>query len=291
MDRMGMRYRVAVLGPVCAALIGWALGVGLAPGRLEAEEPVYRFLLPSFRAYPGDSVRVTVQGEHAESAEGFSMGLRFPSPELRIDRVHIEDTILEAIGSDYLETKLSVEQGTLVIGFLVDVVPPFTGTLIPAIGQPLDFVHLEVTIDVGVREDLVIALEDGLSLPPIQNVYSVNGLAIPVTELGECLITVCWDRRQAGLFLRGDVNMDGGLDISDPIRILGFVFLGERYPPCMEAVDVNDDDAVDIADPVFLLSYLFEDTAPPPPPHSEPGADVRPGSLGCLSTLWITDEP
>ncbi len=50
-------------------------------------------------------------------------------------------------------------------------------------------------------------------------------------------------------FVRGDGNIDGRVDISDVIFVLGCQFLGTRCPDCLDAADANDDGNQDIADP------------------------------------------
>jgi hypothetical protein len=69
---------------------------------------------------------------------------------------------------------------------------------------------------------------------------------------------------QGSLFLnpyvtvsRGDSNFDGQVDISDPVSLLAFLFLGGQAPACPGAADFNMDRAVDIADPIALLNALF----------------------------------
>jgi hypothetical protein len=55
---------------------------------------------------------------------------------------------------------------------------------------------------------------------------------------------------------RGDVNADDVLDISDPISVLRFLFLGARLE-CRAAGEVNGDGKIDLSDPVYLLARLF----------------------------------
>jgi len=84
------------------------------------------------------------------------------------------------------------------------------------------------------------------------------------------------------VFVRGDSNMDGTLDISDPIFTLSYLFRGEpAYPKCLEALDANDDESIDIGDAVFTLSYLFAHLSPPPPPFPEAGTDPNGWTFGC----------
>ena len=77
-----------------------------------------------------------------------------------------------------------------------------------------------------------------------------------------------------GQFVRGDVNEDGVLDISDAIYALGWLYAGEKDPSCIDAVDVNDDSYVDISDPIYILNYLFQGLAAPPEPFIAPGYDL-----------------
>lgn len=241
----------------------------------------YRFLLPAIAAQPGQSVRFTIQGEHEKSAQGFSFAARFPANALTIERVHIEDTILEAINSDYLEQKISVAEGIIAVGVLVDAKPPFDGNLIPAIGRPLDFVHLEIKIAENAAGTLKIQPENGLLSPPIDNLYAVDNLAVYVTDLPAGEIRLPGAGGGAAAFIRGDFNVDQRLDISDPIGILAYTFFGGAPARCLLAADANDDEAVDVSDPIYLLAYLFTEGPAPPPPSRSSGLDPTPGELQC----------
>jgi hypothetical protein len=243
----------------------------------------FRFIIPTVTAAPGETVTIAVQGEHEQSAQGFSFAARFPAANLTIERVHIEDTILEAINTDFFEPKIDATAGTIVVGALVDAKPPFEGALIPNIDQPLDFFYIVARVSPGASGDLRIRIEDGVSDPPIENLYSVDNKAVAVTELGEGIVRV--QGAGAGGFLRGDFNMDSDVDVSDPISILGFVFHGGSPPLCMVAADANDDERVDISDPIYLLNFLFNEGREPPPPLHLLGADPTPGELHCSSPL------
>ncbi len=83
-------------------------------------------------------------------------------------------------------------------------------------------------------------------------------------------------------FRRGDANADGGVDISDVVTILLYLFSGEQVP-CHDAVDVNDDSTVDISDAVSLLAYLFAGGNQPPEPFEECGSDPTEDALDCVS--------
>jgi plastocyanin len=82
-------------------------------------------------------------------------------------------------------------------------------------------------------------------------------------------------------FLRGDTSGDGGLDITDPLATLDFLFVGRAVRCCEDALDANDDGAVDISDPILVLNFLFSGGVTMPPPHPGPGADRTEDELRC----------
>jgi hypothetical protein len=73
------------------------------------------------------------------------------------------------------------------------------------------------------------------------------------------------------LFIRGDANCDGLLNLSDPITTLNMLFLSGPGPCCGAAADSNSDLVIDLTDPIVSLSYLFRGAAPLAPPFPECG--------------------
>ncbi len=59
------------------------------------------------------------------------------------------------------------------------------------------------------------------------------------------------------LFLRGDANRDGVVDISDAVALVGIVNWREDPGPCPLALDSSGDDDVDFLDILTVLEYLF----------------------------------
>ena len=88
------------------------------------------------------------------------------------------------------------------------------------------------------------------------------------------------DACEETLFVRGDVNTDGALDIADAIYSLDALFLGV-VAPCEDATDCNDDGLLNIADPITLLGYLFSGAPAPPPPFPDCGVDPTAAALEC----------
>jgi hypothetical protein len=86
-----------------------------------------------------------------------------------------------------------------------------------------------------------------------------------------------------GQFLRGDANADGGLDLSDAIWTLGYLFVDAARHPlrCEDAADTNDDGDLDITDPIYLLQHLFQGGPAPAAPYPQAGVDGTADELRC----------
>lgn len=83
-------------------------------------------------------------------------------------------------------------------------------------------------------------------------------------------------------FIRGDANEDNEVNISDPIAVLGHLFLGEPIT-CLDAGDFDDSGVVNLTDAVAILDFLFKAGVKPtpPPPFPAPGVDPTPDGIGC----------
>jgi Ca2+-binding EF-hand superfamily protein len=82
-------------------------------------------------------------------------------------------------------------------------------------------------------------------------------------------------------FVRGDANFDGQVEISDAVGVLGFLFLGQTAPLCLDAADANDTGDIDMSDPLTLLWSLFLGGPPLPEPSSAAGEDPTADDLTC----------
>lgn len=84
-------------------------------------------------------------------------------------------------------------------------------------------------------------------------------------------------------FKRGDVNGDSGVDISDAIGTLSYLFQATPSP-CLDSIDTNDDGGVDISDAISVLNYIFAGGAEPPAPGpSTCGIDPTVDTLDCAN--------
>jgi dockerin type I repeat protein len=88
-------------------------------------------------------------------------------------------------------------------------------------------------------------------------------------------------------FRRGDVDLDGKINITDAIILLQLAFGGlpDRHS-CDEARDVNDDGSLDVTDAIVLIDWLFRSGPVLPEPFLECGLDRTPDALLCLMVTF-----
>ena len=103
-------------------------------------------------------------------------------------------------------------------------------------------------------------------------------------------VTIPATARAQAAFVRGDVNADGQLDVSDPVFLLRYLFQGGLRPTCADAGDADDDGRLSVSDSVQVLAYLFRGGEPPPPPNETCGRDPTDDALGCESHAACVTE-
>ena len=77
------------------------------------------------------------------------------------------------------------------------------------------------------------------------------------------------------LFIRGDIDRNGAVQLTDAILCLDHLFAGADFT-CLESLDSNADDNLDLGDPIKILSYLFMGDTPPSGPFPQEGLDPAP---------------
>lgn len=260
--------------------------VALSPGTVSiATENVLRVeTVLSVRA--GEVSTLEFRAFNLEPLQGFTIGMTFDPERIRFLSAHLDGTITEAVGAEFVDPVIDNENGTLIIGVLLDVMPPFEGQHIPANG--LAFTIAKADFVVNPPEDpvnppdpeIALTLTDGLGSPPKKNIFVINNESVfPTLDDGSIVV------EKDLIFVRGDAAMDGRINIADAVRVLNFAVLQIQGVPCQKAADANDDSRIDLADVLFLLFFLFERAdLEMPAPFPDPGLDPTPDTLTCDST-------
>jgi len=97
---------------------------------------------------------------------------------------------------------------------------------------------------------------------------------------GDFVALIEWEPAR---FVRGDVDANRALEISDPIRILDHLFRGGVEPACAKSADADDSGTIDLTDAVLLLNHLFLSGQPPAEPRGACGLDPTQDALGCAT--------
>lgn len=88
-------------------------------------------------------------------------------------------------------------------------------------------------------------------------------------------------------FSRGDVNLDGSVDVADAVYLLAAGYLpGSPQPACLDAADVDDNGEYEVlVDATALLQWVFvPGSAPLPPPTGSCGQDPTFDGLACFGS-------
>ncbi|MEM7261514.1 MAG: hypothetical protein AAF488_05940 [Planctomycetota bacterium] len=142
----------------------------------------------------------------------------------------------------------------------------------------------------GESYDSIEIRHDGLLIETLPGTATSTTLLTSDTVIEVCVtpINVCGTGPATSCgaacgvsFIRGDCNLDTGLDIADAIAGLGILFGGSAPNGCEDACDANDDGGFDIADMIYVLNVLFVSGDPPPAPFPACGPDVTTDTLDC----------
>jgi hypothetical protein len=239
-------------------------------------------------------------GPQFDQIQGISMVVCFPCGlRCREDSLDISDTIVGAIEADFVDLQCDNDPDDgdgceLILGILVDALPPFDGNTLP----PTDmFLRVgTVTFDVLDEERFCVGSvpiefcdgANGRGGVPIANVVATENQSVRPQLLNNVVNFVGRPR-----FFRGDCDFSGRLNISDAANVVLAVFgtaENPHVPPCEDACDCNDDGRIDFADSICILRYLFQMGRLPLPPgpgwdeageRTPRGEDPTEDPLGC----------
>ena len=93
------------------------------------------------------------------------------------------------------------------------------------------------------------------------------------------------------LFLRGDVDDNGFVNLTDAVALLLYLFQQGNEPRCLDSTDIDDNGFMNLTDGVSLLNHLFRaGPAPQPPGFLECGEDPTEDTLGDCTSSGCAEE-
>ncbi len=225
-------------------------------------------------------VWVPVLGFHREDVQGFQVAGRFDPRALSLRELTTRWTFTEEIGPELFAPSISNEDGYFTLGVAFDYQDPFDGRRMPAgADQRLVFLIFDVLPGAALGETR-IALGEGIGPSGLGCLYTVDGFTrLPVVTAGVVQVLSREGPPIPRLFLRGDVDRDEIVGLTDGIKILGFLFVGESLVSCADASDADDTGSVDLSDAIFLLVHLFLGGPPLPLPYPAAGLDLTADEL------------
>ncbi|MEM7235283.1 MAG: hypothetical protein AAF517_24110 [Planctomycetota bacterium] len=252
-----------------------------------------RFELGSVSASPGSIARVPFYVQADAGVQGYSVSIDFD--ENVLSGVSVDEVWSRPDGGDLSFARFEfnnesetpgaegLDEGYLAGAVVLDTKLPTT--------MPANSLHhaLDIRFQVDAEtlaEATPLEFEDGARLAdkPTVNMIIANQRRVYTQEnaasfvLVGALVGVLPDIL---VFVRGDANSDGRVDLSDPVATLGFLFLGMESVECTDAADADDSGILDITDAIYTLGYLFLGGPQPEAPFPIAGLDTTDDQLSC----------
>lgn len=234
--------------------------------------------LPVFQQQTG--VYVPIYAINSDPIQGYQVALQWDCDAFDVSEITVIATEANHLAPEFVAPDVDSVECEATLGVLFDILAPFDGrTLPPGTNQRIANLVVDVpgSAPVGPAS---IELMNGLGDSELFNIFTVEGLSVlPVLVPGEIDIQPFVFPLPA-LFVRGDVDFNSQLQITDAIALLDHLFSGAPPPICPDAADANDSGAIDVSDVIFLLDFLFQSGHIPLPPYPNPGLDPTPDPLG-----------
>ena len=224
------------------------------------------------------NVAIPIKLDNDQNLYGFSLSLSTDITKLKI-------VGLDLVGSAAADAGWSFGQvlqsgGRVSWGVVLDVTEPFDVNKVIGPGQKIQIANLRVDVIAAAAGPATVSFQDFAGEPVARNLLVVSqGQTVAfTTQAGAITIQTA---PVGKLFRRGDSDASGTLDLTDAIRILGFLFLGSGELGCLESADADDNGKIELTDAVRVLNYLFQGGTAPPSPGPPPGpCGIDPVSSG-----------
>ena len=254
--RPGSKGAASSLGGLLAGLLVLVGSFGLSAQEVQVE---------TVSAFAGASGFLDASAECPTGISGGAIGLCF-------DRTLLDASLDSLLTTPGFASVVSTDEG-LGLGFVTDLM--LIETLAAGVSHPL--VRLAYQVSDGAEEFVPVEVCSllGASPPLLLELVDISGASHPVTAVDGGVEIV-------PPFLRGDFDGDSAATILDAILILNWGFLSGSAPLCLAAVDVDGSGQVELlSDALRLLGHLFLGDSSPPAPYPVCGPDPLGPMLDC----------
>ena len=225
---------------------------------------------------PGSSGnRISVLASSDEDVSGVSFGIRWDTTVAELADITVVGTASEdaSFASGNIDNVLGEANYGIVYTFVGD------GPHLPAgTRQTVAFLEVDVPDAASVGAATAFRIEASVGQPPVNTLFTTASAPAGSMPLG---IVGAFTVAESSLFIRGDSDQTGFVDLTDAVVLLDALFRGGAQITCLDSADSNDDGNLDLSDAVYILLYLFGGGDAPPAPFPEPGLDPTADGLDC----------
>lgn len=252
--------------------------------------PADRIRVEDLIVSPGDqNITFPVIVDCESDLQGWTVVLTWDPSVMSIDSLDSTGTTSESL-IEFELSNIDNTHGVSILAAILDMVPPFDSQTLVA-GNDHEIARavadIENTAAPGAH---LYGPADGYSAnaSPITNNSFVSAGVSIAPELVTGTVTV--DAAPAtddpppveqATFIRGDVNRDGSVNLTDGSQLQLWLIGNGNSPTCLDAADVNDDGIVNLSDPISLFDFLYQGSNPPPAPFPAVGPDPTADGLDC----------
>jgi PKD repeat protein len=240
--------------------------------------------IPDQSVLPGQKgIWFPIIASHKDPVKGFQVTGVFDPNVLVLQKIVKDGTALNNYEPEFWGPSISNDPSDpyFFAGVIFDYNPPFEGqTLPPSAAQIITHMIFDCLPVAPQGGNTVVELRNGVGRNQNYNVFEIGQTAMLPVLTSSIVSIIPLDGAVPVPFVRGDVDQNGSVDLSDAIAILAYLFTGGAKPACMDSADVNDTNSVDIADPILLLGFLFLGGLAPAVPFPNFGLDPTEDNLG-----------
>lgn len=220
---------------------------------------------------PGDSFKIPVYIWHDEQLGGFGIGFEYNYDYVVFESIDFLESVFDATQQAFINIAFKPESRQVYVGFAPFSIPLYEQPSEADTGSLLFSFNMKV---VAGASPAWIDLDSTFASPAGNFLLSVdadstaginiNAITPQFVDCGALDVGL-----GMGLFLCGDVDGNGGLNIADAVYLIGYIFGSTPAPTPLESGDVDCSGGINMSDVVYLIAYIFGSGPPPCDPNGD----------------------